>query len=234
MNKAFTRLVIVLLGVLSINSVFAKPAGWARDRGFHGWYLGGGYTGGYGWGGYHSSTEAEGYLRGMGAYFDGLGNLRVNTAIAHNYLQQAYTQYLNNSKLRLQVYYERKEMHDAYWAKKNPPMTQEKRDRIAKMGLPARLAAGDRNYSTGALKWPAILKGDEYRDDRAEIEKLFSERAEKPDQAGAGSQNCRDIQAAVDEMAEAHKAKIHEMVNADFIAGSRFLKTLRYEAKFKP
>ncbi len=234
MSKAFARLVLVLLGVLSFNSVFAASAGWSRSRGFHQWYLRGGYSGGYGWGGYRSSTAAEGYLRGMGAYFDGLGNLRVSNAIAQTYLQQAYTQYLENDLLRLKVRYEKREIHDAYMAKKHPRQTREDRERVAKVWAPNRLVADDRDAATGALKWPTALTDAAYEEDRATIESLFTERAEKPDQSGAGSAVFQDIEGALDALSDKLRAHIRQMSSVDYVAASRFLRTLSYEARFKP
>lgn len=227
-RESFSRLSVFGLFLLSLTISASANAGWRTNRAFHGWYASN-------YGGYHSSTEAEGFLRGMGAYYDGLGRLHLSNAVAARHMQEAYRLYLENQKLRVQTYYDIKEIRrKAVFGDKKPAAPVGAAAARAKAAAPARLAASDRSPATGEFNWPKVLREDVYKEGRQDLEDLFSERDADPAGAGLGSDNYTLIKAVTDRVSELLVSRLPEYAPMDYIAARNFLKTLAYEARFKP
>jgi hypothetical protein len=83
------------------------------------------------------------------------------------------------------------------------------------------------------LHWPVALQAAEFDDVRGRLDELFALRAARPYDTGKDTENCRQIQEAVDEFRGRLKAKIRELPAGEFIAGDKFLKSMAYEARFE-
>jgi hypothetical protein len=98
---------------------------------------------------------------------------------------------------------------------------------------PQRLSSEQIDVARGSLHWPAGLEAAEFDDARGRLDELFALRAARPYATGKESENCRQIQEAVDEFRGLLKAKIRELSADEFIAGDKFLKSLAFEARFQ-
>jgi len=74
-----------------------------------------GYNYGYGYGYGHSSTAAEGYLRGYGAAWSGYGNYLQSRGAYEIYHEQARQQYIQNWQSYVET---RRRLQDEYKARK--------------------------------------------------------------------------------------------------------------------
>lgn len=189
------------------------------------------------WGYGHASTLEEGYLRGYADYIRSLGAANLSNAEAQIYYQQAYWQYLKNQKLRVQTYYELKNIHDAYIAQlraKNKPMTPAQMLALQKKNRPPRLAREQWDSATKSLKWPFLLTGPEFAAQRDQLNAAFAERAAHPTEVGMESQTFLDITAAVRAARESLHALVRTAHPMQYVSATAFLRTLEFEARLLP
>lgn len=186
------------------------------------------YYGGYG---YHSSTAAEGYLRGRAAWLRAAGEYNRDTAEAAIRWQDAYGKYMENRKKAVDTYFQMRQMNAKYRAEeRKPPPTPEQIERYAKALLPDRPAASELNRLTGEIVWPAELQGEEYAVHRMEMEQAFAERG--PGNSGIGSASQAAIAEAAEGMKEVLKEKVKQMPPGQYVAAKKLLNELAYEARF--
>lgn len=80
-------------------------------RGNHGWGWGGWHGGWGGWG-QHSSTAAEGFMRGQGARAAGYGQWLRALGVYENQHQEALRKHYENEEFRIKKYWETKKFYD--------------------------------------------------------------------------------------------------------------------------
>ena len=135
---------------------------------------------GYGWGGggyHHASTYEEGFQRGMADVIRsrGLANL-LNSEAAIN-TEEARSAYIDNRAKWTQTYFEMRQMNRQYrQAERGPRPSAEDIYRYSKERLPDRLSPTELDPVSGAIEWPAILRGEEFAADREKMEELFAAR----------------------------------------------------------
>ena len=98
--------------------------------------------------------------------------------------------------------------------------------------LPSRLSPAEWDPGRGVFGWPQVLAGEVFAADRTQIETLFAARDAEPHASGLGSENYRQIKHDVAAMNDRLHAQIHEMSPDEYIAASKFLKSLEFEARF--
>ncbi|HQU45354.1 MAG TPA: hypothetical protein PK867_21235 [Pirellulales bacterium] len=188
-----------------------------------------------------TQPSAQAYRRGRGGgggYGYGLGAFSPAAFVAASgqaavSYQQAYQHWLENQKLRTQTYFDMRRMNASYRAEQemqHPHATPDEIVAFNQARLPAPLSANEFDPARGVLDWPALLTRPEFNDDRAKLEGLFAQWAADPHGSGLGTQNYRDIQHAATALGDKLHSEIKDFSANEYIAASRFLKSLAYEA----
>ncbi|MCA9131168.1 MAG: hypothetical protein KDB22_28990 [Planctomycetales bacterium] len=179
---------------------------------------------------HHSSTYAEGVLRGNASVIQAAGQANyLNSVAAVNY-QEARRQALENSKLYVKTYYENKEISRQYREKyAKPPMTPERWSRIIASALPDRLTPDQYDPSTGALVWPHVLRMDRYEVVREAIDDLLAQRT--PENSGDGSPFQRELATLIATMKALLNSNVDTLTSTQFGDALEFLRSLDFEAK---
>lgn len=194
---------------------------------------------GYGWNsygngfGYHSSTAAEGYLRGKAALTEAAGDYNLSTAQAWEVAERARALAIENDKLAIQEYFQRQEINRQYRAAaRGPRPTMEDMSRRAREAAPDRLDRYQLDPVFGTITWPTALQGPEFAAYREAVEKSFRERDIV--NSGVGSQVQRTVARNAEAMEQELKQMIDEFSPAEYVQTKRFLQSLAYEAEQAP
>ena len=191
--------------------------------------------GGYGYGGYGAgSTAAGSFLLGSAALTQAAGQYNMYTSRAAVNYQQAYQHYIENRKLAVQTYFDLRRMNASYRAEQEMQHPHATPDEIAAFNqarMPEPLSANTFDPAHGVLDWPPLLTRSEFADSRSRIEGLFGEWSADPHGSGLGTQNCRDIQQAVADMSDKLHSEIKDFSPDEYIAASKFLKSLNFQAR---
>jgi hypothetical protein len=179
------------------------------------------YGPGYGYGSpRHSSTVAEGYLRGAADFTRAAGYFNYWTSEALKNIQAARSMYLDNRVKATQVYFQMREMNRQYRAaERGPRPTPEDHARYAKMGAPQPLPAELIDPFTGKIYWPGVLNDEYFADYRARLNVLLT-----TPQPGSP----QEIQAAGRVLLEILADRVHLYNPSDYIAARRFVESLAY------
>ena len=217
-------LILGLLAALALTAE-APAARYSRGRGGYGGY------GGYGGAG---STPMGSFLLGSAAYTSALGQFNMYSGQAAKSYQDAYQHYIENDKLRVQTYFDERRMNASYRAEQEMQHPHATPDEIAAFNqarLPAHLSPNAFDPAHGVFEWPPLLTRSEFDENRAQLEGLFTQGAGDPHGSGLGTQNYRDIQHAVGAMSDKLHSEIKDFSPDEYIAASKFLKSLAYEAR---
>lgn len=242
MRTRIFAIAVGLAGLLACASsahaqFFGVPVGGARG----GWGGGGGgYGGGVGaaagvytplWG----STAFGDPLYGTAAITSAAGQAALNASIGSVYAQQAYQHWIENQKLYTQNAIDIRRMVSSYRAEiRTPPPTAEQLISFSKSRLPDRLTPDQLDQERGQIKWPQVLRRDEFATERAALEYLFAERATRPYNTGLGTQNYREIRRVTDDLHDTLRGLLDDITADEFIAGNKFINSLAYEGRFEP
>lgn len=178
--------------------------------------------------GHHSSTFEEGYMQGAASVLQASGQANYANSLAAVNFQEAYRRQLENSRLYVQVFLERREMVRQYLDRYGDhPPTKEQLERIAKNALPDRLTADEYDLSTGKLVWPHILRDDAYAPFRKKIDELMASRT--PENSGDGSPWQRELHQLIDGMKRVLKQNIDTVTAQQYARSKWFLVSLDYE-----
>ena len=178
---------------------------------------------------YRASTVFESYARGQAAVIRAQGQYNLMTSQSRVYNEEAERRAIENREERIKNYYAMRETNRAARAaERGPRLTSEALHRFAAAGKPKRLSPGDLEAASGRVSWPVLLQTDEFSGFRADLDKLFAERA-------ADGQMCQAerIQAkqATDGMLAQLKKRVREVPSTDYIATRRFIESLACEAR---
>ncbi len=188
---------------------------------------GGNYYGGYG-GRSHSSTAAEGKLRGMGSLVRAQGEANLNNSAAAINYSAARRNEIENYSIRTQTYFEMRAYNrQARAAERGPRATMEQLVRFAQAGKPKPLSPSDVDTVNGTVDWPRWLKSDEFAADRQKVEKIFAARAHK---GGLGRTDYMKAREVTDSMLAELKTQVRDTPPADYVASKQFLQSLAYAA----
>ena len=162
----------------------------------------------------------------------GLGAM-LDWQAAKNY-QDAYQYSVENQKLRTQTYFDMKRMDSSYRAEQqmvHPHATPEESAAFNRARVPAQLSANEFDPAQGVIEWPGVLNRPEFDEGRTRLAELFGQAAADPHNSGLGTQNYRDIEKAIDEMSEKLHSEIGQFKPNEYIAASKFLKSLVHQAR---
>ena len=178
----------------------------------------------------HSSTAAEGFLRGTATVIQAAGQKNYLDSVASVNYQEALRRRIENSNLYVKTYFENKEINRQYREKyASAPPTEERWARITAASLPDRLSESQYDPNTGKLVWPHILRGEEYAAFRKRVDELFASRT--PDNSGDGSPSQREIANLIDGMKMLLKSNIDTVSLSQYGNAKMFLVSLDYEAQ---
>lgn len=234
-TKRFTIVTAIAVAVVSVaGSAQAQMMGGP----YGGAYFGGlGYPGfGYGWGFMGAgSTAAGGFLLGSAAQTMAAGQYNLMTSIGEKNYEDAYEHWIDNQKKREETYFEMRRMNASYRAEtRRPTPSMEKLISFSNSRMPTRLTAEQWDSDKGEIRWPKILKREEFAAQREALDSLFVERVKQPYSTGLGTENYREVRIITDGMHDLLRTLIGEISPDEFIIGNKFLNSLAYEARFDP
>lgn len=197
-----------------------------------------GYGFGYGngWGGYGrpygASTVYGSYLRGQADLTRAQGEYNLNTSAAAINLEQARSMNLDNRVKYAETYFETRRINSSERAaERRPHATPEQITRWNESAKPARLSEAELGFVSDEVRWPAVLRDETFDAHRDSIETALAART--TENSGVGSDSHRAINATVEQMQETLKSKIRELPPTEYVAASKFLESLGYEARFE-
>lgn len=231
-------------GAALADDPFSSQAFSPGFQGFqHGSYVGGypstsgygpGWYGGWGgWGGgYHSSTIAEGYLRGMGDLVQSWGQYNLMTSQGMVFGEQARRLALQNDSFAVETYFHNRRVNtEARREEAGPKLTAVQIERINQSRTPSRLTAAELGHD-GAITWPAVLEQPKYDALRTKLGELFANRT-----SGDAAQSVsfyRDVQTATQSLKAVLRDDLSNLSSGDYLAARRFLDSLTHEARYAP
>jgi hypothetical protein len=182
---------------------------------------------------HHASTFEEGYLQGAANVIQSAGQANYANSLAAVNFQEAYRRQLENSRLYVQVFLERREMVRQYLDRYGDhPPTREQLERVARNALPDRLTADEYDPVTGKLVWPHILRDEAYTPFRVRIDELMASRS--PEKSGDGSPWQRELHQLIDSTKRVLKQNIDTVTSQQYARAKWFLISLDYEGTLSP
>ena len=182
---------------------------------------------------YHSSTYAEGALRGSADIIRSAGQYNVRTSEAAKNWTEVQSRLYQNRVTAAQSFVEMKNIQEAYrQSRRKPRPTSEQLIRMAKMEVPKPLSASELDPVTGKISWPLELTADEYAPVRSRLETLFAERA-----AVNGKINLNQYKAIINDLEEmktllVDRLKRKEVLPEDYTKAIKFIKQLRQQLRY--
>jgi len=178
---------------------------------------------------HHAGTAAEGYMRGVAAVTRARGEYNLLTSQAAINAEHARSLGLDNYKKNAETFFDvRKINNESRAAERGPRPTREDMVRLASTAAPDRPAADQLNRTTGQIAWPDALQGDQFAAYRAEIERVFAERAANGSIAAEQRQN---LEQATGIMLALLKNEIRLLPPMQYSNARRFIESLAYEAQ---
>jgi hypothetical protein len=218
-------------GVVGNNNVIVRPS-----SGFGGGYGGygmpyGGWGGGMGWG-FSPGTAQSAGLQGLASVIgaSGYANLMDSQAVIN--LTQARSQDIKNRVDWTNSYIEMRQAHKAYVASNITRLSTDELNKIARDQSPRRLDVTQLDPITGRITWPIILRDPRYAAPIDDLENLFKTRATTSGFLGAESY--LGIDKACNQLMDLLRSNIDEYNSRDYISASRFIDSLRFDARNPP
>jgi hypothetical protein len=181
----------------------------------------------------HSSTAAEGYLRGKAALIQARGNFQLSESQAQILRQQARWLDRENDLKQTAALHAQKQM----WA---DARAKERADRNAAAKAGSQLAderaatvyrrayqlsADDINATTGTLNWPAGLQSEKFASQRVELERLFVEYVIS---GGNQEEVTTELARRVNSFAKTLRSDSNNLPREEYNASQKFLLGLKY------
>lgn len=178
----------------------------------------------------HSSTFAEGAMRGQAAVLSAVGDLTYMDSLAAVNYQEAYKRAIENSVAITKAYFEKREIREEFMKKYGPkPFVGEARKRAIEAYMPRRLSASEYNAETGAISWPHILRQERYLPLKEQIDQVFAARS--VENSGNGSVTHRKISQLCDMLGMLLRENISTVTPDQYIAAKEFLRSVELEAR---
>ena len=187
--------------------------------------------GGFGYGVYqsgHASTAAEGAMRGAGDLIRSGSVANLNNSEAAINMTEAAKRGMENRQQWTDTYFQMRDANRQYRAaERGPKMTMEQAVRLAQSGKPDALSPSDLDSVDGGISWPMMLQSPKYADYRAQLEGLFSKRAEL---GGISTDDYFMISRSTRGMLDQLKTEVRTAPPAEYMAAKRFIESLAFEA----
>jgi len=177
----------------------------------------------------HSSTLAEGVLRGSADLTRAAGDYNYNTSLALINREIARDLYMDNQVKSVNTYFELKRINKESRDYNNPRPTAQDVVRYSQDRAPERLGSHQYEPVLGKLFWPGTLNGDEFAAERETLNTVFMKRVGS--NSGLTSDSYSVIKTNVASMEQKLLAQIDLMSPAEYAAAKSFLAGLDYEAQ---
>ena len=177
----------------------------------------------------HSSTAAEGFLRGAADVTRAAGDYNYNTSLALINTEVARDLYLDNRLKAVNTYFEAKRINRESRDYNNSRPTSADITRYSQDRAPLRLESHQFEPVLGRLTWPGTLSGAEYAAERTALEDAFAKRV--GGNSGLTSESYSKIKSNVEIMEARLQTEIATMSPAEYAAAKSFLSSLEYEAQ---
>jgi hypothetical protein len=183
----------------------------------------------------HSSTAAEGFLRGKAAVIQAHGNFELSKSQAEILRQQARWLDRENDLKQTAALIAQKKM----WAEARLEARHERHNqRAAGLQFAAekeatvyrqayQLAPNDLDVITGTISWPATLQAAEFEAQRAGLDELFQHHFSYGDPQ---AETAAKIARSVDQLSRTLGRKIGSVPREQYVATQKFLRGLKYTA----
>ena len=187
-----------------------------------------GYKDGYNFGAGFGGSGKVG-LGGISINGVDLGNPLSYPENAVNY-QRAYQQEQQFRTQTRMAELRRQTSYRAHQHALHPHASSEELAAFSHARLPAPLPPNQFDPARGIVQWPGVLNRPEFNESREKLGGLFRQAAADPHGSGLGTQNYRDIAHAVEEMSDKLRSEIDHFTPSEYIAASKFLKSLAHQA----
>jgi hypothetical protein len=181
----------------------------------------------------HSSTAAEGYLRGKAALIQAHGNFQLSESQAQILRQQArwldrendlkQTAALNAQKQMWADARAKERIDRNAAAKAGRQLAEERAATVYRRAY--QLSADDINPTNGGLRWPAALQGEKFASQRAEIEQLFVQYVMS---GGNLEEVAVELTRRVNRCAKSLRGDSKTLPREEYNASQKFLLGLKY------
>lgn len=208
------RLVAIMVVLAGIETV-------ALGQGY-----GGGGGGGYGGGGGRASTPAEAYAFGVSSILRGQGQYNMATAQAAIAQQQAEQLYIQNRVAATKAYFDLRQMNRDYRAQERGQVNQQSLAQYYEQQKPKKLPPSQLDPVTGKIGWPVLLRSEEYKPYRDEMDAYFKLWAHHQDFSYS------DVRKTADAMQNQLRKHIDDLPSQDFEDAHKFIETLAYEGHY--
>jgi hypothetical protein len=186
----------------------------------------------------HSSTAAEGFMRGESAVIQAMGNYELAASQASILAEQSRALNRENDLRQTQALHAQQNMwREARAAERTHYEEQLESGRAKLLNRRAtvhrqayQLSPSDLNLATGEINWPAALQTPKYRAARARMEALVRQHISYGDSQPAV---VTEITRGSEAMARSLRKDIRTIVPADYLAAQKFLLGLKLEASAK-
>lgn len=182
---------------------------------------------------HHSSTVAEGRLRGAGALARDVGAANLDHSLAALNYQEAYRRSLENALKYAETYYARRDLwFDYREANRRQPLTMEGYQRLAEAKGASRLPSERFDPETGNIRWPDLLMADVLQPYRERIEQILKTRTITD--VGYGSRTNEQVRLLVNDMREVLDRNRRELPTHLYVQATQFLDSVEFESRFAP
>jgi len=161
------------------------------------------------------------------------GETAKRRAQTRQILEECRDKALDNDLKTAETFYQRREVREKYREPRSRKRLNPERLMIlAKMRVPQRPTSSSFSSLDGKVRWPAVLRRDQFEHLREQVEKALAQRT--AGNSGVGSDCYRDMSRATDQLQALLKAHIREMSQMEYIHAKNLIKSLAYEAHFPP
>jgi hypothetical protein len=187
-----------------------------------GQYYGRGGGGGYG----RASTPAQAYAYGVGAIVRSQGQYNLATAQAAVAAEQANQLAIQNRVDATKAYFELKQINKDYHDSQRGHASQQSMAQYYEQQKPKKLPPSQLDPVTGQIRWPVLLRAEDYQPYREQMEAMFKLWAHHQDL------NRSEVLKTSEAMQAELKKHIGELPPQDFEDAHKFIETLAYEAHY--
>jgi hypothetical protein len=182
----------------------------------------------------HSSTAAEGFLRGKAAVIQALGNFQLAQSQAailfeqgraldrENDLKQTQALLAQHAMWREGRYEERAEFNARRAAGR--AKIEARHQTVHRAAY--QLSPADVDSVTGEIRWPAALMSEKFRAERGRMEELFRQHVGYGDSQSGVSAEIARLSAV---MAKSLRSEIRSVPKDEYVAAQKFLLGLKFE-----
>jgi hypothetical protein len=176
-----------------------------------------------------ATTPIQGIDYGIAAIIRAQGVYNLATSAALINLTEVERREIENRKLWAETYFEMRRINrEARAAERGRRPSEADFIRYAQIGKPRRLTPSELDVITGRINWPILLQLPEFNGFRAEVERVFAQRA------ASGTISAVDylrVYQVMQMMQAALRQQIRQVPSTDYMIARRFLESLAFESR---